>query len=72
MAVIVVLPAPTIETVPLVEIVATDVLLEVNVIAAELVDVGVETAKDESPKVRVLIAKVPKRGVAFFTLNVTV
>ena len=67
---IVVLPAPTIDSFPLTfENFATDSSLDSSLNTAELVDVGLANVNASSPTVRVVVVKAPIPGVARDTVN---
>ena len=67
---IVVLPAPTIDSFPLTfENFATDSSLDSSLNTAELVDVGLANVNASSPTVRVVVEKTPRTGVARATIR---
>ena len=67
---IVVFPAPTIESLPLTfENLATDSSLDSILNAAELVEVGLANVKASSPTVRLVVVNAPSTGVARATIN---
>ena len=69
-AVIVVFPAPTIDSFPLTfENLATDSSLDSNLNTAELVDDGFANVKASSPTVRTAEVNAPRTGVARPTIN---